>query len=48
MSELARRARIQIGVLEVEGFMFPDGSYRMSQSQAAEIVGLSERNARDF
>ncbi len=48
MSELARRARIQIGVLEVEGFMLPDGSYRMSQSQAAEIVGLSERNARDF
>lgn len=27
--------------------MLPDGSYRMSQTQAAECVGLSERNARD-
>lgn len=28
--------------------MLPDGSYRMSQTQAAECVGLSERNAREF
>ena len=28
--------------------MLPDGSYRMSQTQAAESVGLTERNAREF
>lgn len=44
----ATRASVQIGSLTVDGFMLPDGSYRMSQTQAAECVGLSERNARDF
>ncbi len=44
----AVRAAVQIGSLTVEGFMLPDGSYRMSQTQAAECVGLSERNAREF
>ena len=44
----ATRATVTIGSLVVDGFMLPDGSYRMSQTQAAEIVGLSERNARDF
>ncbi len=47
-SEKARRAIVTIGPLEVEGFQLPDGSYRMSQTQAAEVVGLTERNARDF
>ena len=47
-SQKATRATIAIGSLEVEGFMLPDGSYRMSQTQVAEAVGLSERNARDF
>ena len=42
------RALVQIGSLMVDGFMLPDGSYRMSQTQAAECVGLSERNAREF
>ena len=28
--------------------MLPDGSYVMSQTQATELVGLTERNARDF
>jgi hypothetical protein len=28
--------------------MLPDGSYRMSQTQAAEIVGLNRRNVFDF
>lgn len=46
--EIARRAKVLLGTLEIEGFMLPDGSYRMSQTQAAEIIGLSERNARDF
>jgi hypothetical protein len=44
----ATRALVQIGSLEVDGFMLPDGSYWMSQSQAAEAVGLAERNARNF
>ena len=44
----ATRAFVQIGALEVDGFMLPDGSYRMSQTQAAEAVGLSRRNVSDF
>lgn len=44
----ATRATVTIGDLAIEGFMLPDGSYRMSQTQAAESVGLTERNAREF
>jgi len=44
----ATRASVQIGALEVDGFMLPDGSYRMSQAQSAECVGMTERNAREF
>jgi hypothetical protein len=44
----ATRATITLGSLTIDGFMLPDGSYRMSQTQAAECVGLTERNARDF
>lgn len=44
----ATRASVQIGSLEVDGFMLPDGSYRMSQTQAAECVGLGVQNASDF
>lgn len=44
----AVRASVQIGSLIVDGFMLPNGSYQMSQTQAAECVGLSERNAREF
>ncbi len=44
----ATRASVQIGALEVDGFMLPDGSYRMSQAQVAEAVGLSRRNVSDF
>ncbi|CBN56626.1 MULTISPECIES: hypothetical protein [Kamptonema] len=44
----AVRATVQIGSLTVDGFMLPDGGYRMSQTQAAECVDLSERNAREF
>ncbi|ESA35954.1 hypothetical protein N836_09550 [Leptolyngbya sp. Heron Island J] len=47
-STKATRASIQIGDLTVDGFMLPDGNYRMSQTQTAEAVGLPERNARDF
>ena len=47
-STKASRASIQIGEMTVDGFMLPSGDYRMSQTQAAESVGLTERNARDF
>lgn len=47
-STKAVRSLVQIGDLAVDGFMLPDGSYRMSQTQAAECVGLTERNAREF
>ena len=44
----AVRASVQIGALTVDGFMLPDGGYRMSQTQVAEAVGLSRRNVSDF
>ena len=44
----ATRATVAIGALTVDAFMLPDGSYRMSQTQSADLVGLSERNAREF
>lgn len=46
--EKAKRAPVAIGSLEVEGFQMPDGSYRMSQTQAAECVGKPQRNAGRF
>jgi hypothetical protein len=41
MTESVRafRASVQIGSLTVDGLMLPNGSYRMSQTQAAECVG---------
>jgi hypothetical protein len=42
------RATVTLGALTVDGFMRPDGAYRMSQTQAAECVNLTERNAREF
>ena len=44
----AVRASVQIGSLTVDGFMLPDGAYRMSQTQAAECVGLKVQNVSDF
>ncbi|MFM7425035.1 MAG: hypothetical protein ACKO7W_08605 [Elainella sp.] len=44
----ATRATVQIGSFAVDGFMLPDGSYKMSLTQAAEIVGLGVQNASDF
>lgn len=50
MTESVRavRASVQIGSLTVDGFMLPDGSYRMSQTQAAECVGKPARSTFDF
>lgn len=44
----AVRAPVQIGYLTVDGFMLPDGSYRMSQTQAAECVGKPAVRTFDF
>lgn len=44
----ATRATVQIGSLTVDGFMLPDGSYRMSQTQAAECIGDDAVYARNF
>lgn len=44
----AKRATVAIGSLSVDGFQMPDGSYRMSQTQAAECVGRPQRNAGRF
>ncbi len=44
----ATRTTVTIGSIQVDGFMLPDGSYRMSLSQAAQMVDLSARNAFDF
>lgn len=35
----AQRSIVRLGDLEIEGFMLPDSSYRMSQAQAAEAIG---------
>ena len=44
----ATRATVAIGDLIVDGFQLPDGSYRMSQTGAADAVGLSRQNVSDF
>jgi hypothetical protein len=44
----ATRTTIEIGPLEAEGFMPPDGSYRFSQASAAEAIGKSPVNALRF
>ncbi len=48
MSDKAVRAVVPLGGLTIEGFMMPDGSYRMSLTQSAECVGLAVQNASDF
>ena len=44
----AQRSTVRIGDLEVDAFMLPDGSYRMSQTQAAESIDLGRQNVSDF
>ncbi len=48
MSSKARRAIVRIGGLEVEGYQLPDGSYRFSQTEAAQVVGNPEIGSRRF
>ncbi|MBW4441808.1 MAG: hypothetical protein KME10_11340 [Plectolyngbya sp. WJT66-NPBG17] len=47
-SARATRATVTIGNFTIDGFMLPDGSYRMSQTQAAQIIGKPKINARRF
>ena len=44
----ATRATVTLGSLTVDGFMLPDGSYRMSQTQAAECIEEDAVYARNF
>jgi hypothetical protein len=44
----ATRTTVQLGGLTLDGFMLPDGTYRMSQTQMAETVAKPEINARRF
>ncbi len=44
----AKRTKITLGCLTLDGFVLPDGSFRMSLSQAADSVGLTARNTFDF
>jgi hypothetical protein len=44
----ATRATVTLGSIIIDGFMLPDGSYRMSLTQAAETVDLGVQNASDF
>lgn len=44
----ATRATVTLGSIIIDGFMLPDGSYRMSQTQMAETVDKPEINARRF
>lgn len=44
----ATRASVAIGSITIDGFMLPDGSYRMSQAQAADAVGKPPVNALRF
>ncbi len=47
-NDKAQRATVQIGSLSVDGFQMPDGSYRMSQTSAADAVGIGRQNVSDF
>ena len=44
----AQRSIVQLGDLEIEGFMLLDSSYRMNQAQAAEAIGESPVYALRF
>ncbi|WP_335108528.1 hypothetical protein [Nostoc sp.] len=41
MTIKAKRASIQLAGIEVEVFQMPNGDYVMSQTQAAEAIGVS-------
>jgi hypothetical protein len=44
----AKRATVAIGSLPIAGFQMPEGSYRMSITSAAEVVGTAQQNGSNF
>jgi len=44
----ATRATVTLGSIIIDGFMLPDGTYRMSQTQMAATIAKPEINARRF
>ncbi len=48
MTDKAKQAPVSIGGIELSGFQMPDGSYRMSQAQAAECVNATPMSASRF
>jgi len=44
----ATRATVTLGSLTIDGFMLPNGEYRMSQTQAAECIGKARQGMSDF
>lgn len=47
-SILATRANVQIGSVEVNGFMLPDDSYRIFLYHTAECIGKPDISTFDF
>ena len=43
-----KAATIQLGDLTIDGFMLPDGSYRMSQAGAAKAIDEAPVNTLRF
>jgi hypothetical protein len=50
MSESVKASRsvVTLGSIVIDGFMLPNGEYRMSQTQMAETIAKPEINARRF
>jgi hypothetical protein len=50
MTDLVKAARaiVPLGLIEVEGFMLPDDSYRMSLSQGGQCVGKAAQGVSNF
>lgn len=43
MTIKAVKTKVNIGHIELDGYMLPDGSFGMSQSQISELVGIEPR-----
>ncbi|MBE9110812.1 hypothetical protein IQ273_15470 [Nodosilinea sp. LEGE 07298] len=44
----AKRTTVVIGNEPIAGFQMPEGSYRMSITSAAEVVGTAQQNGSNF
>ncbi len=44
----AKRTMVAIGNEPIAGFQMPEGSYRMSITSAAEVVGTAQQNGSNF